>query len=275
MGVRHWKPLLGALLALAVIVPLRASSTDLAVLKRITSRVDDQAGVLSIEASDPVPYVASQPDPRTFVVEMRDVSAVGFSDNFKVDPRVPITGVHVDNARAFDGASIARVSVALAQPVRPRVRSSRNIIYIETDRLDRAAPGSISASGPSSVIRDLDVERRGTATAITLKATGKLVTTNVEETQAGPARLYLDLANATSALPGVTPVSQGPVQNVRIGLNDDSPMLTRVAVEMTRRSAYRVEPSSDGRQLTIIVDDAPAGATSTSVAGPTARAASS
>ena len=262
MGVRHWKPLLGALLALAVIVPLRASSTDLAVLKRITSRVDDQAGVLSIEASDPVPYVASQPDPRTFVVEMRDVSAVGFSDNFKVDPRVPITGVHVDNARAFDGASIARVSVALAQPVRPRVRSSRNIIYIETDRLDRAAPGSISASGPSSVIRDLDVERRGTATAITLKATGKLVTTNVEETQDGPARLYLDLANATSALPGVTPVSQGPVQNVRIGLNDDSPMLTRVAVEMTRRSAYRVEPSSDGRQLTIIVDDAPAGATS-------------
>jgi hypothetical protein len=42
-----------------------------------------------------VPYVASQPDPRTFVVEMRDVVAAGFADNFKVDPRVPVAAVHV------------------------------------------------------------------------------------------------------------------------------------------------------------------------------------
>src|SRR6266566_9473846 len=95
-------------LALGLMVPLRASGTgpDFAVLKRITSRVDDHAGVISIEASDPVPYVASQPDPRTFVVEMRDVVALGFADNFKLDPRVPITGVHVENTRAFDGASV-------------------------------------------------------------------------------------------------------------------------------------------------------------------------
>ena len=106
--LRSWKYLAGALLALGIIVPLRASSTDSAVLKRIASRVDDHAGVLSIEASDPVPYVASQPDPRTFVVEMRDVLVVGFADNFKLDPRVPIAGVHVENVRAFDGAAVAR-----------------------------------------------------------------------------------------------------------------------------------------------------------------------
>ena len=248
----------GAMLALGIIVPLRASSTDTAVLKRITSHVDDHAGVLSIEASDPVPYVASQPDPRTFVVEMRDVLAVGFADNFKLDPRVPITGVHVENDRAFDGAAIARVSVALAQPIRPRVRSSRNVIYVEADRIDRASAGTISAAGPSSVIRDLRVERRGASTAITLKATGRLVATAVEESKDGPARLYVDLANATSSLPGITPVGQGTVQNVRIGLSDTSALLTRVAVEMTRRSAYRLEPSADGQQLTMIIEDAAA-----------------
>jgi type IV pilus assembly protein PilQ len=254
-----WKyPVLGALLALGIIVPLRASSTDSAVLKRITSRVDDRAGVISIEASDPVPYVASQPDPRTFVVEMRDVVAVGFADNFKIDPRVPIAGVRVENARAFDGASIARVSMDLAQPIRPRVRSSRNVIYVEADRLDKVAAGVIGAAGPSSVIRDMRVERRGTSTAITLQATGKLVAASVEEAKEGPARLYVDLANASSALPGVTPVGQGTVQNVRIGLNEKSPMLTRVAVEMTRRSAYHLEPSADGQQLTMIIDDAAA-----------------
>jgi type IV pilus assembly protein PilQ len=253
-----WKLVLCALLALGIIVPLRASSTDTAVLKRITSHVDDHAGVLAIEASDPVPYVASQPDPRTFVVEMRDVLAVGFADNFKLDPRVPISGVSVETARAFDGAAVARVSVALAQPIRPRVRSSRNVIYVEADRIDRAAAGVISAAGPSSVIRDLHVERRGASTAITLKATGRLVATAVEESKDGPARLYVDLANASSALPGITPVGQGTVQNVRIGVSDTSAMLTRVAVEMTRRSAYHLEPSADGQQLTMIIDDAAA-----------------
>ena len=254
--VRSWKLVLCALLALGIIVPVRASSTDTAVLKRITSRVDDRAGVIAIEASDPVPYVASQPDPRTFVVEMRDVLAVGFADNFTVDPRVPIAGIHVENSRAFDGASIARVSFDLAQPIWPRVRSSRNVIYGEADRLDRAAAGVIGAVGPASVIRDLHVERRGASTAITLQATGRLVTTNIEESKDGPARLYVDLANATSALPGVTPVGQGTVQNVRIGLNEKSAMLTRVAVEMSRRSAYHLEPSADGQQLTMVIDDA-------------------
>jgi type IV pilus assembly protein PilQ len=248
--------LLGALAALVVIVPLAASSTDTAMLKRIASRVDDRSGVISIEASDPVPYIASQPDPRTFVVEMRDVLAVGFADNFKVDPRVPIAGVRVENGRAFDGSSVARVSVDLVQPVRPRVRSSRNVIYVEADRLDRAAAGVVGAVGPSSVIRDLDVERRGPSTAITLRATGRLVATNVEESKEGPARLYVDIANATSALPGVTPVGEGVVQNVRIGLNEKSALLTRVAIEMSRRSAYRLEPSPDGQSLTMVIDDA-------------------
>ena len=268
---------IGALLALIAIAHLGASSTDTAILKRIASRVDDRAGVISIEASDPVPYVASQPDPRTFVVEMRDVLAVGFADNFKVDPRVPVAAVRVENGRAFDGSSVARVSLDLVQPIRPRVRSSRNVIFIEADRLDRAAAGVISGVGPSSVIRDLQVERRGTSTAITLQATGRLVTTNVEESKEGPARLYVDLANVTSALPGVTPVGQGAVQNVRIGISDKSAMLTRVAIEMSRRSAYHLEPSLDGQSLTMVIDDAAAPSAQAkavaTLAGPTKPAA--
>jgi len=249
---------IGALLALVAIVSLGASSTDTAMLKRIASRTDDRAGVISIEASDPVPYVASQPDPRTFVVEMRDVVALGFTDNFQVDPRVPVSRVRVENARAFDGSSVARVSLDLVQPIHPRVRSSRNVIYVEADRLDRAAAGVIANGGPSSVIRDLQVERRGTSTAITLQATGRLVAANVEESKDGPARLYVDVANATSALPGLTPVGQGAVQNVRIGISDKSALLTRVAVEMSRKSAYHIEPSPDGQSLTMIIDDAAA-----------------
>jgi len=179
---------------------------------------------------------------------------------------VPIAGVRVENSRAFDGANVARVSLTLAQPIRPRVRSSRNVIYVEADRIDRAAAGVIGAAGPSSVIRDLLVARRGAATAVTLQGTGPLVTTNVEESKEGPARLYIDLANVTSALPGLTPVGQGAVQNVRIGLSEKSALGTRVAVELQRRSTYHLEPSPDGQALTVIFDDA-------APASPQARAA--
>jgi len=55
-----------------------------ATLKKVTSRLDTKTGLLTIEASDPVPYVASQIDARTTVVELRDVVASGTTGNVKV-----------------------------------------------------------------------------------------------------------------------------------------------------------------------------------------------
>jgi hypothetical protein len=73
--------MLGLCLAMAagVMVPLGASGArvDQATLKKIASRVEARTGVIAIEASAPVPYVASQPDPKTFVVELRDVVTSG------------------------------------------------------------------------------------------------------------------------------------------------------------------------------------------------------
>src|SRR5688500_1837963 len=78
--------LLGALAVTAtgVMTPLgaRAVRPDAATLTKIASRVDARAGVVTIEASDPVPYVATQPDPRVLVLELRDVRAAGFLDQF-------------------------------------------------------------------------------------------------------------------------------------------------------------------------------------------------
>src|SRR5215510_9754413 len=121
----RYSMLLGLCLALAagVKVPLGANSAhvDQAMLKKIASRVDARTGVIAIEASAPVPYVASQPDPKTFIVELRDVVTFGFEDAFTADPRHPISSLHVENAQATDGASVARVYMTLSQPIRPRV----------------------------------------------------------------------------------------------------------------------------------------------------------
>jgi type IV pilus assembly protein PilQ len=257
-------------------VPLTAGGAraDLATLKKIASRVDGRAGVISIEASDPVPYVASQPDPRLFVIELRDTTALGFADNFKPDPRHPFAAVQVESGQAADGASVARVRMMLAQPIRPRVRSSRNVIYVEADRLDRVpTAGTISMAGPSSAIRDVRVARRGAATAITLHGTGRLAVSGVEESKEGPPRLLIDLPNATSALPGTTPVGAGPVEAVRIGLNANSPLVTRVVMDLTRKAPYRFETSPDGNDLTVIFDEAPTSAFQSPPAPPVLQAA--
>ena len=117
--------LLGLCLAMAVgaMIPLRVSGAgnDAAMLKRIASRVDGRMGVIAIEATTPVPCIASQPDPKTFVVELRDVVAVGFQNEFSADPRNPIASVQVEHAAANDGTIVARVRMNLDQPMRPRV----------------------------------------------------------------------------------------------------------------------------------------------------------
>jgi type IV pilus assembly protein PilQ len=242
--------------------PLGASGTraEVVMLKKIASRVSDRAGVIAIEASDPVPYVASQPDPRTFVVELREVVALGFADNFSADPRHPVAAVRVESAKGVDGVSVARVSMTLAQPIRPRVRSARNVIYVEADRLDRAASTTamISTAGPASAIRDLRVATVGGATRVTLLGTGRLAPSAVEMSREGAPQLVIDLPNVTSALPTVTKVGQGPVGDVRIGLNPKSPLVTQVAMVLSRRGPYRVESSPDGNDLTVIFDEAAA-----------------
>jgi type IV pilus assembly protein PilQ len=274
----RYSMLLGLCLALAagVMGPLAASGAhvDQAMLKKIASRVDARTGVIAIEASAPVPYVASQPDPKTFVVELRDVVTVGFEDAFTADPRHPIAAVRVENAQAIDGASVARVHMTLTQAVRPRVRSARNVIYVEADRADASSPvvapvvakssaaavtpmnaAAIDLAGPSAAIRDVRVTRRGNATAVTLLGTSRLTTTGIQEAKDGSNRLVFDLLNATSALPTTTTVKQGPVERVRIGINPKSPLLTQVSVELSRAATYRLESSPDGNDLTVVFDE--------------------
>jgi type IV pilus assembly protein PilQ len=254
--------LLGLCLATAagMMAPLGAAGarSDAAMLKRIGSRIDGRTGVIAIEASTPVPYVASQPDARTFVVELRDVVTAGFEDGFTADPRNPIAAVRVENSQAFDGATVARVRLTLNQPMRPRVRSARNVIYVEADRVD-AAPsvnsGVINLAGPATAIRDVRAAKRGNATALTLLGTARLVTTSIQEPKDGTPRLVLDMPNVTSSLPSVTSIKRGPVDRVRIGASPRSPLLTQVTVDLTRAAAYRVESSPDGNDLTLVFDE--------------------
>ena len=52
-------------------------------------------------------------------------------------------------------------------------------------------------------------------------------------------------------------MAQGPVDTVRIGLNEKSPLVTRVTLNLTRKAPYRIESSVDGQDLTVVFDAAP------------------
>ena len=224
-------------------------------LKTIASRVEARMGIVTIEATDPVPYAASQPDANTFLVELRDIESAGFTDGFRADARHPIGAVRVEPGLAHDGAAVTRIRMALAQPVKPRVRSSRNMLYVEADRVDTdPSRPMISSSGPAAVIRDVRTAARGGATAVTFYATGPLTATSVEQPKDGAARLEIDLPNVSSAMPGVVPVGKGPVDRVRIGLNPRSPLVTRVVLDLTQRAAHTIEQGADRNELTVVFD---------------------
>jgi type IV pilus secretin PilQ/predicted competence protein len=248
-----------AAMTVTVMTPVgaRAARADAATLKRIASKVEGRAGVLTIEASDPVPYVATQPDSRSFVVELRDVVATGFADGFTADPRSPIADVTVESARGEDGVSVARVRLSLTQPMRPRVRSSRNMIYVEAEGLENATDTGAASrvNGPSSVIRDLNVSRRGAATAVALLGSGPLTPLSVEPAKDNPKRLVLSFANVSAALANSTNVGQGPVDRISVGLDPKTPLVTQVVMELSRTAPYRVEPSDDRQTLTVVFDE--------------------
>jgi type IV pilus secretin PilQ/predicted competence protein len=257
MRYRVWMLVAAVAAAVGVRAPLGAAGVESAVLRSVASRLEARTSVLTIESSAPVAYVASQPDPRSFVVELRDVVAIGALREFTPDPRSPLASVRIESATSADGARVARVNVGLSQPGRPRVKSSRNLIIVEADRLDLAAPGVISAAGRSTVISDVRVSTTGTGTTVTLVGMGQLSPVSVREITEGRRRVVLEFANVSSAVPRAVTEGEGVVSQVRIGLSARSPLVTEVSMDLARATAHRVEPSADGQSLSVVFDDAP------------------
>jgi type IV pilus secretin PilQ/predicted competence protein len=132
----------GVVLALTIAATLGADShreivaaraVARAELRAISTRLDGPRSQILIESTEPVGYVISQPDPLTLLVDLRNVKA-GILPPGVLGPLPPVADIRVEDAMAPDGAEVARVRVKLAYASTHRVRSSRNIIYVELDR---------------------------------------------------------------------------------------------------------------------------------------------
>ena len=104
-------------------------------LKTISARANAKGASLVIEATEPVGYSLTRPDPLTVLVEFRNVMPSAVANTIQGAVKNPIAKVSVETGDSM-GAPAARVRIALAQPVAHHVRSDRNMVVVDFDKAD-------------------------------------------------------------------------------------------------------------------------------------------
>ena len=116
-------------------------------LKTISAKVNGKGASLLIEASEPVAYVASRPDPLTLLLDFRNVGAEGVANSVVASAKSPIASVAVEPVES-QGTPVSRVRIALVQPATHRVRSDRNTVVIDFERTSaKGAPFVLPPAG--------------------------------------------------------------------------------------------------------------------------------
>ena len=223
-------PLVAALaVTLAARAPVSPSEAgaDTPALRSISSRLDGAVSTVLIEASEPVAYLTSQPDPLTVLVDLRNVQAGSLAALPVTAMLAPVAAVALEGASAPDGSPVARVRVTLERAAKYRVRSARNTILVEVDRAARttgapaataapslapkppaaatvtvekpaATPRAIAARAAATELRSIKASELPNGFAITLAGNGPLVASSVEDARDMPARVFLDFQGVSA-----------------------------------------------------------------------------
>jgi type IV pilus assembly protein PilQ len=120
-----------------------ATATPAIRLKTISSRVTSKGTSLVIEATEPVPYVATRPDPLTLLIDFRNVAADAVISTVAPDEKSAIESVAIEQAQAeadrdAGGLTGPRIRIKLSEPVAYRARASRNTVVIDFDKSEKS-----------------------------------------------------------------------------------------------------------------------------------------
>jgi type IV pilus assembly protein PilQ len=170
-------------------------------LTTISAKVSGKGASLVIEASEPVSYVASRPDPLTLLLDFRNVGAEGVANSVAANARSPIASVVIEAAESL-GAPASRVRIALAQPVTHRVRSDRNTVVIDFERSAGKVPYVLPPSTASTG-----------STPDAMQALAQKETTSIDPIEALAGRAAVTAKPATpSASPLALSAAKGQTQ---------------------------------------------------------------
>jgi type IV pilus assembly protein PilQ len=135
--------------AFAAVEPVRPRAR----LNSISAKASAHGASVVLEASEPVAYVTSRPDPLTVLVDLRNATTAGVSNHVATTPAGPVAGVTVEDATGADGAAVARIRVLLTAPGQHTVHSDRNLIEVDVVPDDDVAPRArlLAARTPAAV----------------------------------------------------------------------------------------------------------------------------
>ena len=172
MTRRGWRAsiALASLTSVVLMSGMTVATTAPIQLVTISSRMSPGTLSILIEASQPAPYVASQPDPLTLFVDLRNVSTAGVVNRFSAG-RGPVRRVDIEDVAAPDGSAVARVRMSLATPVRHEVHSTRGTIRVDFDLSapDAPSPPTVGESTAATVATVLErIETSADAEGITV-----------------------------------------------------------------------------------------------------------
>ena len=135
--MRRYGIVLVTLTALAAIVAPATATLAAATGARLTAitATDGARPAVLIEASEPVAYSPTRPDPFTVARRPAERRRRRLRQRLHRRPGSPVRGVAVETGARRRRHARSRASrVSLAEPVSHRVRSQRNLIFVELDR---------------------------------------------------------------------------------------------------------------------------------------------
>jgi type IV pilus assembly protein PilQ len=239
----------------------------------VSAQATGRTAALLIEATEPVAYAVSRPDPLTLLVDLRNVS-VADAEN-QVAHSGPVERVTLEQATAIDGKALARVRVALAAPSTYRVRSARNTIRVELEPSASAAfaegtPAAVKSVAPeptassakpgeplaaATVIERVRASNTRSATTITISGNGRLDPSSLTEPDDQPRRLLLEFPNVTSKAPAQMSVDSSFVKKVHVAANGHDPLVTRVVMDLSPTATYHIERvGPGGNELAVVFE---------------------
>ena len=175
----------------------------------------------------------------------------------------PVTAPPVAAPAATPVAPVTPVSVARSQPRRDSA--------VRTAAVSPAVDDASSESAMATVIDRVRTSQRGRSTVVTISGNGRLTPTGVTESRDLPRRVIMDFPNVVSRTAAQLQGDGNLVRRVRVALNNNTPLVTRVVLEISDGATYSVlRNSPTARELTLVFDG-PAAAAGT--AGSTARGA--
>ena len=271
MSARLLRLLAGALI-LGSYVHAAGHAVPTARLTGVSTTTEGPGTTVVIETTEPVAYVAAQPDPLTLLVDLRNVAP---GDVRPDAPSGAVAGVAVEAGTSDDGTGVARVRLNLARPATPSVRSRANAVIVEfsgataqdrpEQRVPAAGPSTVAARPAASTVPPpsagalltmVETTTGAGGTRIAFSGTGSWRAGVIEPARDMPPRLVVDFPELRSTLPAVTKVDKGPVDRIRVAVNRVNPLVTRAVIDLKYPAAHRVEAAENG---VVIVFDESAG----------------